>query len=119
KDRREAVFSIERVASDQARFRIAEIDDVMNDVRQGRRRRQRQRFFFDQTELERAHAVLLDELFEIRLALLEQIVGTAADVVEDMRRRISGVLVCQRDEGAVAPLQAVAAQLQAMAELEI
>ena len=75
----------------------------MEDVWQSRRGRQRQRLLLDQAEFQRADPVLRDELFEIRLALREQIVGAAPDIVKDVRRGVPGMLVRQRDEGAVAP----------------
>src|SRR6185503_16362132 len=102
-----------------ARFRLAEIDNVTEDVWQSRRGRQRQRLLLDQAKFQRAESVSPHELLKIRLALLEQIVGAAADVVKHMRRRISGMPVRQRDEGAVAPLELVAAQPQPVTHLQI
>src|SRR4029077_18797784 len=58
----------EGYVSDGARFRLAEIDNVVEDVWQGRRARQCQQLLLDQAEFQRADPVLCDELLEIRLA---------------------------------------------------
>src|SRR4029079_18758948 len=95
----------EGYASGGARFRLAEVDNVMEDVRQRRRSWQRQQLLLHQAKFQSADPVLRDKVLEIRLALREQRVGAAPDIVKNVRRGISGMLVRQRDEGAVAPLQ--------------
>src|SRR6185503_20244758 len=101
----------EGYASVGARFRLTEIDDVVDDVRQGRRAWQRQRLLLNQAEFQRADPVLRDEPLEIGLALREQCIGAPAGVVKHMRCGITGMLVRQGDERAIASLELVAAQL--------
>src|SRR5215470_15988664 len=55
--------------SERAGFRIAEIHDEVEDIRQGRRGGQCQRFFLNQPEFQRAHALLVNESGKIRFAL--------------------------------------------------
>src|SRR6476659_571629 len=109
----------EGYVSDGARFRLAEIDNVVEDVWQGRRARQCQQLLLDQAEFQRADPVLCDELLEIRLALREQCVGAAPDIVKFVRRGVPGMLMGQWDESAIAALELVAAQPQPVTHLQI
>src|SRR6478752_4018403 len=63
--------------------------------------------------------MLRDEGGKIRFALREQLVGPAADLVPDLRRRKAGVLVRQRDICAVAPFHLETAKPQTMAQLQV
>src|SRR5262245_35532910 len=100
----------EGYASDGARFRFAEIDNVMKCVWQSRRAWEGHRPLLYQTIFQCADAILFDELLELRLSFREQRIGAAADVVEHMWLGVAGMLVRQRNKGAVAPLEPVTTQ---------